>query len=293
MGLTAYMRDKFDQMTKPVVSIVVPTRNSSKFLENCLRSIKDQTYEHIELIVVDNYSTDNTKTIAEGYTRKVFSKGPERTAQRNYAAIKATGKYLLFIDSDMELGPKVVEQCVATITQDTNVSGVAIHEESFGDNFWARCKALERSFYVNVTWIEAARFFQAKTFHELGGYNESLVSGEDWDLSKRVEKKGIITSVPDLIRHNEGHISLSNILKKKYYYAQHAAAYLAANPELSILGAKVGPINRYKLFLSQPGKLFRNPVLGICMLFMKTSEFAAGAIGLLSLQKIDQKTDSK
>jgi glycosyltransferase involved in cell wall biosynthesis len=46
-------------MHQPLVSVIVPTKNSSQFLEACLQSIKEQTYPHIELIVVDNNSTDN------------------------------------------------------------------------------------------------------------------------------------------------------------------------------------------------------------------------------------------
>ena len=71
-------------MTQPLVSIIVPTYNSEKFLEGCLESIQKQTYSHIELIVVDNNSKDNTKEIARKYTEKVFNQGPERSAQVNF-----------------------------------------------------------------------------------------------------------------------------------------------------------------------------------------------------------------
>ncbi len=275
------MRVKKAKATYPLVSVIVPTLNSEDFLEKCLQSIKNQTFKNTELIVIDNYSTDKTKDIATRYTTKFFTKGPERTAQRNYGAAKANGKYLIFIDSDMELGPKVIEQCVVAVTKDKKVQGVIIHEESFGENFWAKCKALERSFYVNVPWIEAARFFPAKTFHKIDGYNEKMVSGEDWDLSKRAKSHGKLVTTDEFIRHNEGHISFSKTLKKKYYYAQHAAAYLSVNPEHSMLSAQVGPLNRYKLFLSKPKKLFRHPILGLSMLLMKTGEFTSGTLGLL------------
>jgi len=264
----------------PKASVIVPTKNSAEFLEACLMSIRNQSYKNIELIVVDNFSTDDTPKIAKKYADKFLSKGPERTAQRNYATTKAKGEYIAFIDSDMEVGAKVIEQCVDASVK--NVTGVIIHEKSFGPTFWAKCKALEKSFYVNVPWIEAARFFPAPIFRKLNGYNESLISGEDWDLSKRAEKLGSLVSIDEFIRHNEGNIKLISTLKKKYYYAKHAAAYLSANPEDSRLNSKVGPLNRYKLFFSQPVKLFKNPIIGIGMLYMKTSEFAFGAIGVIS-----------
>ncbi len=66
-----------------IVSVVVTTKNEKKHIENCLLSIQEQTYPHIETIVVDNASTDRTKEIARKYTDLVFDKGPERSAQRN------------------------------------------------------------------------------------------------------------------------------------------------------------------------------------------------------------------
>ena len=96
----------------PLVSVIIPTKNSSQFLEECLLSIKDQTYKNIEIIVVDNNSTDNTKKIARKYTDKVFNQGPERSAQVNYAVTQAKGEYVYKVDSDFILDTNVVMQCI-------------------------------------------------------------------------------------------------------------------------------------------------------------------------------------
>jgi len=64
------------------VSVIVPTKNSSRTLERCSKSIKNQSYKNVEIIVVDNNSTDNTKEIAQKYTDKVFNVGPEKTTQK-------------------------------------------------------------------------------------------------------------------------------------------------------------------------------------------------------------------
>ena len=152
-------------MNKSLVSIIIPTKNSSTTLGACLKSIKNQTYKNIELIVVDNNSTDETKVIAKKYTDKVFNKGPERSAQRNYGVKQSNGEYTLIIDSDMELSEKVVENCVKKIQSNTHIKAIIIPEESFGVGFWAQCKKLERSFYIGVDWIEAARFFEKKSLY--------------------------------------------------------------------------------------------------------------------------------
>ena len=65
------------------VSVIVTTKNEAKNIGRCLQSIQNQTYKAIEIIVVDNFSKDETKRIAKKFTKKVFDKGPERSAQRN------------------------------------------------------------------------------------------------------------------------------------------------------------------------------------------------------------------
>jgi len=263
---------------EPLVSVVVTTKNNHATLPACLESISRQTYPNIELIVVDNFSTDDTRQIAKRYTPHVFKKGPERCTQRNYAAQQAKGIYIAIIDSDMELAPEVIADCVKAHAV-SGVAGIIIPEESFGQGFWAQCKRLERSFYVGVDYIEAARFFKRKLFQRVGGYDEALVSGEDWDLSQRVQAQGKLARITSFIRHNEGHISLLKTIRKKYYYAQKFARYTQKYDGQSTTKQQISVVGRFKLFLSQPKKLFHNPVLGIGMLFMKLCEFGFGAAG--------------
>jgi glycosyltransferase involved in cell wall biosynthesis len=269
-------------MPNPLVSVIVPTKNSAEFLEACLRSIKEQSYKHIELIVVDNSSTDDTQAIARKYTDKVFTKGPERSAQRNFGAARAAGEHVVFIDSDMVVSKSVIGSCVRAMASSPDAAGVIIPEESFGEGFWAQCKKLERSFYVGVDAIEAARFFSKAAFEKVGGYNEALISGEDWDLSDRIGALGNIVRIGDFIYHNEGRISLGKTLRKKYYYARQARAYLSHSKGVTGSGKRTGGIlSRYALFFSRPGRLLKNPIRGLGMLFMKTCEFGFGWIGFI------------
>lgn len=268
-------------MSQSKVTVIVPTKNSAGTLGACLESIKKQTYQ-VELIVVDNKSDDDTLEIAKKYTEHAFTKGPERSTQRNFGVDKSTGDWVVIIDSDMELSPKVIEQCVNKVKQDEDIVGVIIPEESFGRGFWAQCKKLERSFYIGVDWMEAARFYNKNTYQELGGFDTNLVSGEDWDLSQRFKRQGKISRIKALIYHNEGQISLLKTIQKKYYYAGLISRYFAKNKNTEELQSQTGVFARYWLFLRQPVKLFRNPILGLGMLFMKTVEFGAGAVGILA-----------
>ncbi len=264
-------------MNAPLVSVIVPTRNSARTLEACLKSIKSQIHPSIELIVVDNHSTDKTPEIAGRYADVFLTLGPERSVQRNAGAKAAKGEHLTFIDSDMVLDPHVITQCVAA-----EAEAVVIPEESFGEGFWASCKRLERSFYVGVKWMEAARFFRTSSFKETGGYHDEMVSGEDWDLSQRVGKIGKIARIDAVIRHDEGRLRFVDTLRKKWYYARKFRYYRAEHAATAALAKQTGVLARYGLFFSKPDRLFTDPLIGLGMLFMKTCEFAVGGLALLT-----------
>ena len=268
-------------MNHPLVTVVVPTKNSEKTLGECLNSIKNQTYPAIQLIVVDNFSSDQTPEIGQRLADAFYSKGPERSAQRNFAVEQSAGEYVCIIDSDMTLDSTVIEECVNEMQKDPKTRGVIIPEESFGDGFWAQCKKLERSFYLGVPYMEAARFFYKRDFISLGGYNLNMVSGEDWDLSQRIESLGLLSRTKAFIHHNEGRISLLKTVQKKFYYAKLFASYKNTSDNHSKISQQTSIIGRYTLFLSKPKKLFRNPILGVGMLFMKTCEFGFGGLGYI------------
>jgi glycosyltransferase involved in cell wall biosynthesis len=231
-------------------------------------------------IVVDNFSTDATPEIAKKYADIFLQIGPERSAQRNYGVENAKGELIAIIDSDMVLSEKVTEECVGLYFNNKGVGGIIVPEESFGVGFWAQCKKLERSYYVGVSWMEAARVFPKEIYTNLGGYNTELVSGEDWDLSQRASVIGYLGRIKSYIYHNEGNLSLYKTLKKKYYYATKFAKYLK-NTTSNNANQQISIIKRYALFFTNPKKIYNNPFLWMGMIFMKTLEFASGAFGIL------------
>ena len=154
------------------VSIIITTQNEEKNLEPCLLSIQNQFFskEILEIIVIDNNSCDKTRDIAQNYTDKVFIKGPERSAQRNYGMKEvATGKYVMYIDADMILSPSLIRTCVETINT-KNYLALHIPEVVLGEKFFSRVRRFERCFY-DGTVIDGARFFLKDAFIRVGGFN--------------------------------------------------------------------------------------------------------------------------
>lgn len=261
---------------QPTVSVIVPTRRSAETLERCLTSIRSQSYQNIEMIVVDNNSTDRTREIAERFTTHVHIGGPERSAQRNTGARIGSGEYVVFIDSDMVLQPRVIEQCVQTLTEDAAGSAVIIPETSEGEGFWARCKALERRCYIGDDSIEAARFFSRATFETLGGYDETLTGPEDWDLSQHARQLGRIARVSASITHLEGRLTLAETMHAKYYYGKTLGQYFGKHR-----GRTNGQFRLIRpAFIRHRWDLVAHPILLTGMIYMKACEFLAAAAGL-------------
>jgi arabinofuranan 3-O-arabinosyltransferase len=256
------------------VSVIVTTRNSARTLEACLRSIREQTWRRVELVVVDNRSEDGTPEIARSYAHTFVEAGPERSRQRNIGAEVTSGSALLFLDSDMCLPPPIVAECAARVRR--GARAVIIPEVSDGEGFWAACKALERTCYGGDDSIEAARYIERGLFDELGGFDEDLTGEEDWDLTLRIRQRGerIARTETPLI-HDEGHLTLADTMRTKFYYGRTMPRYIR----------KHGRAVRGQLKLLRPAffrnwrLLGKNPTLTAGMFAMKTGEVAAGVLG--------------
>lgn len=210
--------------TAPNVSVVVPTRNSARTLECCLMSLRSQTVRCI-IVVVDNSSTDETVSIAAKYAHLVLVAGPERSTQRNVGAAATSAGVVGFIDSDMVLSSSVVEEALQAIN--AGAVSVVVPEVTVGEGFWARVRHYERSLYSDVEAIEAPRFFERSVFETVGGFDESLVGPEDWDLARRTKSCGPRGRISSVIEHHEGRVRYLDACRKKAYYAPGMARYLS------------------------------------------------------------------
>jgi len=178
-------------MEQVLVSVVIPTYNSSKTLDACLKSVRRQTYPNVEITVVDNYSRDETRRIAENYGAKILLKGPERSAQMNYGVSNARGKYVLRVDSDMVADYDIIEKCLKLCNEgaDAVVLPVLPHLSKC-NNFWVNCRMLEQKMIIDDIVNVAPRFLKRSVFLAIGGYDETIVAWEDYDINDRLLKSG-------------------------------------------------------------------------------------------------------
>lgn len=254
----------------PPLSVVVPTRNSARTLERCLQAVRRQTLA-VELIVVDNHSTDDTAMIAAAYADLVEVAGPERSAQRNRGARLARGRYLLFLDSDQVLDPEVAEEAVRLLDVAPQLAALVVPEVAEGRGFWAACRRLEKALYLGEASVEAARVFRREIFDRVGGFDTTLSGLEDWELTDRVRGGGgVLGRVRGLVRHDEDGLTLLDSFRKKRYYGQGGARYVRSGMR--------GRWWRLR-HRSQLLQLARHPVLAAGLVILKSVEAAGFALG--------------
>jgi glycosyltransferase involved in cell wall biosynthesis len=193
-----------------------------------------QTYPKgsFEVIVVDNGSTDKTKQIADDFSKrftslnlKVFDRGPERSAQKNFGVRLSKGEYFIHLDADMRLSENVISECVEKVAKNEEIIALYIPEKIIGRGFWGKVRNFERSFY-DGTVIDGVRFIKKEKFLETGGFDEKMYACEDWDLDKKLKKLGKFDIIKSPLRHDESEFNLKEYLTKKKYYSKNIHVYI-------------------------------------------------------------------
>lgn len=263
--------------SNPKISIIIPTFNEEKNIARLLLSIENQSVKSIETIVVDDGSTDATVEIAKKYCQKVYQRQhAERSVQRNFGASKANGKYLLFVDADMELSQDVIKSCLQNINDN---GGLIISEKTVGSGFVANVRKFERKMYMGDPSIEVARFFPKQIFVEFNGYDKNLTGTEDYDLPKRISTKYAIGWAKEYISHHETGLTIFKQLTKKYYYARKSTTYVEKHPDLI---SKQGILIFRRAYLIHWKEFVFHPILGFELLFLRTLETISATMGFVS-----------
>ena len=253
------------------LSVVITTRNEEANIANCIRAF-DAFREDVEIIVVDNASTDRTKAIAAELGAKVLDKGPERSAQRNLGWRTAAADWVIVLDADMILPRETIEEILDGCRQrPTAVEAWWIPEVRTGEGLRVKARNFERSFY-DGTCVDALRLFSKRVLEATGGYDENLIAGpEDWELDIRVLATGAKCAVLNHpLIHNEKKLTLKRMLGKKAYYSKSMATYRAKWPDHPAVKKQFSPAYRYFGVFVENGKwkkLLRHPVLAAVMYF--------------------------
>ena len=223
-----------------LVSVVIPAHNAEKYLRETIDSVIAQTYKNLEIIVVDDGSTDRTQNILAEYgdkIRVVRQSNKGSAAARNAGVAVARGTWVCFLDADdIWLPDKValqVERCNGTIISytDTVCFGDAmvgeIRRSSFESAYSGKVlKELLVGNFIGMSTVMIRR----DVFNHYGGFDESYVTCEDWPLWMNVCAEHELGYLPEAVVRYRVHRKSKTMLSRR----THAA-------RLRIIDAAFGP----------------------------------------------------
>lgn len=182
---------------RPLVSFIIPVRNDARRLQRCLTSIVSNDYPRalIEIIVIDNDSTDGSDRAARDYGAIVIkASDPSVAALRNRGARAALGSILAFADADHEIDEQWIQNAVDVLSEQGVVATGAAPltqpspnwVQQHYDGLRARPDVRE-----DVTWLGSGNLaIKRGVFEKAGGFDASLTACEDVDLCNRVRVTG-------------------------------------------------------------------------------------------------------
>lgn len=190
---------------KPLISFILPVLNEEQELPWTIAQIKTLNIVPKEIIVADGGSTDQTVTIAKALADKVYERNGQRNKSiaenRNKGAALAVGQYLFFIDCGVKVEKlnELVWEIIRIFSKQPAIVGITLKirffsgEEKIMDKFFL---AIINNFIILLNklriglamgWVQVIR---KDVFWQIGGYNENLITTEDSDLFRRLNKVG-------------------------------------------------------------------------------------------------------
>lgn len=208
----------------PLVSIIIPAYNASRYIREALESALRQTQKNVEIIVVDDGSTDNTIEYIQSYgdrVRLIEQSNKGAASARNLGAKEARGLWLAFLDADDVWAPEKLERQISGIggrnwsyTDMEFIGGVndGLRDSQFTKKHEAQVlKELVQGNFISTSTVLIKR----ETFEESGGFDESLRSIQDWELWTRVAERNPIVYVDEPLARYRIHPSSTSRKTRK------------------------------------------------------------------------------
>lgn len=207
---------------KDIVSIVIPAYNAEKFLEETVASAMASTYPFVEIIIVNDGSTDNTQQLIDSLTNKYpHIKAIQQSNQgvstaRNTGISVAAGKYILPLDADDLISPDYIEKAIEILDNNPQVKMVNGLGEFFGDRngSWS-LKPFSRRLLARKNMLYISGIFRKVDFDKTDGFCPEIKGPEDWDFWISLLKRGgEVVRIPSVCLYYRIHANSKRIANK-------------------------------------------------------------------------------
>ena len=229
---------------KPLVSVIIPNHNYSRYLKDSIQSVLNQTYRNFELIVVDDGSTDDSINTVMSFGKRVKLIAQAQagvSAARNKGILAAKGELICFLDSDDAWLPRKLELQILKM-YDTSADLVyssiyncnnqlqAVNEQAAVHKGSCHKEYLRRPTSAVVLLGCSNAIVKKELIDKVGGFSTTLNTSADWDFFRRISKSAQIdfeSSPQILYRRHSGSMSASNL--RTYYSDNEKAINIVVN----------------------------------------------------------------
>ncbi|MBN1317281.1 MAG: glycosyltransferase family 2 protein [Anaerolineales bacterium] len=182
------------------ISVIIPFFNNETTIRECLGAVSISTYENMEVILVDDGSTDQSLSRAKefGYQLIKLDENKGVSFARNCGARAASGEILFFLDADIMVEPDTIEKITSTLQDRPEISALfcSYQKHTPAKTFYSKYKNLLHHYTHQISQEEAATFcggfgaIKKDVFIDLGGFNESYRYLEDMELGYNLHLRG-------------------------------------------------------------------------------------------------------
>lgn len=254
---------------KPLISVVIPTYNRPELLKMAIKTVLDQTYKNLEILVIDDASNVNNQKIIDYFddSRIIFFKNKTRKGggySRNVGIKNANGRFIAFLDDDDEWMPKKLEEQLKAF-DDSNVSLVTCYslDKRFGKERVSKppenidYSYLLKSFNLSST---SSYIVRKEVLDKIGYFDVDLPSAQEYDLALRMSKYYKIKTIPEILMiQNASKGQISENWSKKIKGVM--AIYRKYGVEYKTLGIKDCILNHIKV-VGMTGLFFLGYIFG-------------------------------
>jgi glycosyltransferase involved in cell wall biosynthesis len=193
-------REDINAEDQPLVSVVIPCYKQAHFLREAIESVLAQTYPHLEVVVVDDGSTDNTAAVVAGYpgVRYVRQENQGLAAARNTGLRHSVGERLVFLDADDRLLPRAIEVGLTCLRDHPECAFVYGHSRfmAFDGSWFDRPPPprIEGDYYLALLrgcpiFAPGSVMYRREVFESVTGFDPSLSPAADYDLYYRIARQ--------------------------------------------------------------------------------------------------------
>jgi glycosyltransferase involved in cell wall biosynthesis len=207
---------------KHIVSVIIPAYNAEKYLKETVASALASTYQYLEVIIVNDGSSDNTELEIEKIKKqhpqikRYTQENQGVSVARNVGITQSIGKYILLLDADDLISKDYISEAVGILENNDNVKMVNGLGEFFGDRQGAwNLKPFSRRLLARKNMLYISGIFRRSDFDQTDGFCPEIKGPEDWDFwISLLKRDGDVYRIPSVCLYYRVHANSKRIANK-------------------------------------------------------------------------------